>query len=94
MDVVLQPNYTGENFEANIMRPYSTNTKIVYGNHPLHLMIKYKRQPLISHPVTIALYTQMWNSGGFYYFYFNLCAYIVFMSMLNAFALLGNHLLL
>jgi len=51
-------------------------------------MVKHQRTELLVHPVVIALTEETWKRGGFYYFYVSIFGYLLYLGLLNAFALL------
>ena len=74
--------------EENLVRePYDLKKKILIENHPLNYLISNNRQDLISHPLVTSLYNIKWNRLGFYVYYTNLAIYILFMALLNIYAL-------
>lgn len=46
--------------------PYTGEARELKENHPLMLMVKYKRLNLLSHPVSITLVKHKWMSYGRY----------------------------
>lgn len=73
--------------ESIVKEPYDLKKKILIENHPLNYLISNNRQELISHPLVTALYNIKWNRLGFYVYYTNLAIYILFMVLLNIYAL-------
>ena len=78
---------TIESEEDTIPIPYTRDKKMLVENHPLSYLISNKRQELIAHPLITALYNDKWNRLGFYVYYINLIIYMIFMCLLNAYAL-------
>ena len=74
--------------DANIDKPaYDRNKKKLIANHPLMWLINHNRQELIAHPLIVSLYNSKWNTLGWYVYYTNLAIYMIFMILLNVYAL-------
>ena len=67
--------------------PYDLNKQRLGANHPLTWLIAHDRQSLIAHPLVLSLYNIKWNKLGWYIYYGNLTVYIIFMLLLNHYAL-------
>lgn len=67
--------------------PYDLNKQRLGANHPLTWLIDHNRQELIAHPLVLSLYNIKWNKLGWYIYYGNLTIYLIFMLLLNHYAL-------
>ena len=45
-------------------RPYTFDARVLRQNHPLMLMVQYRRTALLAHPVCVSLIKHKWNSYG------------------------------
>lgn len=45
-------------------RPYATDPRLLRRNHPLMVMVQYKRTALLAHPVCVSLIKHKWTSYG------------------------------
>lgn len=77
------------------LAPHSsvTNTwgPVIYNReqHPLHIMVKNKRTDLLKHPLVARLLEYKWRKVAFPLFLVYISLYILFLSLLTAFALLS-----
>ncbi|CAI8040068.1 Transient receptor potential cation channel subfamily A member 1 homolog [Geodia barretti] len=56
-----------------------------YHNHPLHLMVLYKRQELLKHPLVASFIHHKWNIFGRWVYYPNVALYTLLMLLLTAY---------
>ncbi|XP_069174826.1 transient receptor potential cation channel subfamily A member 1 homolog [Procambarus clarkii] len=70
--------------ESSVLKPYSTDARLLYTNHPLTLMIKHRRETLLAHPVCVHLIKHKWMSYGRFVYLVNLAFYLVFLVSLTA----------
>ena len=68
--------------------PYVDDSKVLKENHPLNHLIVNSRQELLTHPLVLSLYRSKWTKAGVYSYYSNLVLYLVFMLILNSYALM------
>jgi len=68
--------------------PYNKSKNILKENHPLKIMVSSKCRQLLVHPVITGLLNSKWNQFGKYIYYSNLLVYVVFLTILNIYALM------
>ncbi|XP_064648007.1 transient receptor potential cation channel subfamily A member 1 homolog isoform X2 [Lineus longissimus] len=68
--------------------PYTQDTTTMKTNHPLKIMVTSKRKDLLAHPLVTALLRHKWNSYGRYFYYINLCFYLIFLTFLTMYIVL------
>lgn len=71
----------------NNLSQYSYYGKVVKENHPLMIMVRSRRQKLLSHPLCISLLHLKWVSFGRYVYYTNLLFYLLFLAFLTGYIL-------
>lgn len=71
--------------------PYTSEARELKDNHPLMLMVKYKRLNLLSHPVSITLVKHKWMSYGRVVYYSALLFYLVFLTFLTGYILTARN---
>ncbi|ROT68231.1 putative transient receptor potential cation channel subfamily A member 1-like isoform X2 [Penaeus vannamei] len=71
--------------------PYTGEARELKENHPLMLMVKYKRLNLLSHPVSITLVKHKWMSYGRVVYYSALLFYLVFLTFLTGYILTARN---
>ncbi|KAK3859862.1 hypothetical protein Pcinc_034051 [Petrolisthes cinctipes] len=67
--------------------PYTYNAREMKKNHPLMLMVKYKRLNLLAHPVSISLVKHKWMNLSRYVYYSSLVFYLVFLTFFTGYIL-------
>ncbi|XP_063846089.1 transient receptor potential cation channel subfamily A member 1 homolog isoform X2 [Scylla paramamosain] len=68
-------------------RLYTSDFRDLKKNHPLMLMVKYKRLNLLNHPVSISLVKHKWMSYGRFVYYSTLIFYSIFLTFLTGYVL-------
>lgn len=71
--------------------PYTNDARELKGNHPLMLMVKYKRLNLLAHPVSISLVKHKWMNYGRFVYYSTLAFYAVFLVFLTGYVLTARN---
>lgn len=66
---------------------YTQESRDLKKNHPLMLMVKYRRLNLLNHPVSISLVKHKWMSYGRFVYYSTLLFYTVFLTFLTGYVL-------
>ncbi|MPC17481.1 Transient receptor potential cation channel subfamily A member 1 [Portunus trituberculatus] len=69
---------------------YTSDFRDLKKNHPLMLMVKYKRLNLLNHPVSISLVKHKWMSYGRFVYYSTLVFYSIFLTFLTGYVLTAN----
>ncbi|XP_069174847.1 transient receptor potential cation channel subfamily A member 1 homolog isoform X4 [Procambarus clarkii] len=82
-----EPPFDEEGQLAEDAEPYSQDTRELKNNHPLMLMVKYKRLNLLAHPVSISLVKHKWMSYGRFVYYLTLGFYMIFLIFLTGYIL-------
>ncbi|XP_050696672.1 transient receptor potential cation channel subfamily A member 1 homolog [Eriocheir sinensis] len=68
-------------------RPYTTDARLLRRNHPLMLMVQYRRTALLAHPVCVSLIKHKWKRYGSLLYYGYLALYLVFVFALTGYVL-------
>ncbi|XP_054708114.1 transient receptor potential cation channel subfamily A member 1 homolog [Uloborus diversus] len=77
--------FTGSNIyneEGSVKKnvaPYTSDKEVLKFNHPLMLMVTYKRENLLSHPLCESLLMYKWKNYGRYVYYGNLAVFVSFL---------------
>ena len=84
-----QPKVSEQNslLSEFVESPYVEDSKVLKENHPLNHLIMNSRQELLTHPLVLSLYRSKWTKAGVYSYYSNLVLYLIFMLILNSYAL-------
>ncbi|KAJ8026613.1 Transient receptor potential cation channel subfamily A member 1-like [Holothuria leucospilota] len=69
--------------------PYTYKDEILKTNHPLNMMVKLKRETLVSHPLIITLLSHKWDTFGRKFYYASLFIYLIFLMFFTGFILVN-----
>lgn len=69
--------------------PYSSDKETLKTNHPLHIMMRSRRDNLLGHPVVTSLLDHKWASYGRGFYYISLLIYLAFLSFFTGFILVN-----
>ncbi|XP_042214247.1 transient receptor potential cation channel subfamily A member 1 homolog isoform X3 [Homarus americanus] len=83
----LESPFDEDGFLLDHAEPYTTEARELKENHPLMLMVKYKRLNLLAHPVSISLVKHKWMKYGRFVYYSVLIFYMVFLTFLTGYIL-------
>jgi len=67
--------------------PYTYRLSERIQNHPLYLMVKYKRRKLLKHPVVTALCRNKWENSRSKFLIFQIVVYILFVASITNYGL-------
>ncbi|CAL4060386.1 unnamed protein product, partial [Meganyctiphanes norvegica] len=85
--LLLDCPYDDDGKLLNEAQTYTTDERELKVNHPLSLMIKYKRLNLLAHPVSISLVKHKWMKYGRWVYYSSLLLYALFLTFLTGYIL-------
>ncbi|KAI3381682.1 hypothetical protein SNEBB_004577 [Seison nebaliae] len=63
--------------------PYSSDRKLLRENHPLNLMVNYRRTELLRHPSILDLLDHKWQHSARYVYYGEVMFYLIFAAFLT-----------
>ncbi|XP_069935680.1 transient receptor potential cation channel subfamily A member 1 homolog isoform X4 [Cherax quadricarinatus] len=87
----LEPPFDEDGQLLEHAEPYTNDARELKNNHPLMLMVKYRRLNLLAHPVSISLVKHKWMNYGRFVYYLTLSFYMVFLTFLTGYILTARN---
>ncbi|XP_014673121.1 PREDICTED: transient receptor potential cation channel subfamily A member 1 homolog [Priapulus caudatus] len=82
--------YTDEGYLTTEAAPYTEEPSLQKSNHPLMIMVKAKREHLLSHPLVTMLLKRKWARFGRWLYYSNLFVFLIYLSFLTSYLIITD----